>query len=169
MGRPDWTTKAPANVVRTASDKLAAGHSAESVFRELDLGRFCVRSSFREWARRKRNVQQQHGERNRLEAHTTDAQERARTALLNALDGLNTALAAGSLKPNQLIGSLIGIARVLQLEEVDKPKVEREEEKHAAWVEERRNKQAAALDENAGPAGLTPEQLAVIKSKVLGI
>ena len=172
MGRPDWTVDAPEHVVREAAAMLDAGQTAGSVFRRLDLSRYAVDSTFRAWAlRRKKVAAQQQAGRNGLEAHSTGSGKRAtdpRAIFETAIGSLAEALAAGELKPNQVIGAISVLRDVLKLEEVEKPASERAEEKHEQWRAEMAAKTKKAVDERTeGGKTLTREDVYDLVDQVM--
>lgn len=165
MARPEWTTDVPEHVVQTAGAKIDAGHAADTVYRELDLHRYCAQSTFRAWAKRRIKIRQQHDARRRLqtavaaetgvttEEHADpqsgvgmapsssslclpDSQaEMAKALMIECLGSIAEARAAGTLKPNQAISAIFALNGLVELFELKAPKGEREAETHEAKME----------------------------------
>ena len=142
---------------------LQAGKDPALVYTDFEISRFgAAKRTFRRWAA----MYLREWEDRKVEPEQTrvDAGE----LLQDLLDSLATHVAAGRKIEATTVDAVRGVTAVLKFD-LDREAEKRAGEKHEAWKAEQNKKQAAALDENAESAGLTDEQLAVIKSRVLGI
>lgn len=140
-----------------------ARESASSVFRRFGLAQRGLRlDTFIRYARKLRQIVWT--DEPPLDRETPSIEE-IRNRLLVAI--YETAQAGA--KPYEL-ASLFARVQEHDRIEIQKAADERAADKHTAWQRELRRKQDAALEAMKGEAvGLTPELLAQIKSKVLGI
>lgn len=163
-GRVRWTKRVQERALERIHADLQAGLDPRMVFNKYEIDRYRItprtfaeyaRYYLREWAARAEEP---------VEARKSSASD----VLQSALDTTLYAIDAGRPIDKGVIFAIGAAVDVLKLD-LNREAGRRANDKHEAWKAEHAKKQAAALDETAGPAGLTPEQLAVIKSKVLGI
>lgn len=156
--------RAKRDVVERIRAAILSGEEISLVYVKYNVQQYgCHKRTFQRavaaW-KRDFSIRQESAEAER--ASTTDE------LLQSLLDAVQVDLDAGRPLDGKM-GDLIRACVQARKLDFEREAEKRAADKHEAWKAEHAKKQAAALDENAGPAGLTPEQLAVIKSKVLGI
>lgn len=181
-GRTEWSTRCPPAVKARADAAIAAGRqSAAEIHAELDLGRWCRRSTFAKYVAVKRRDLAAR----RAEAPAGDsgappsspccsgapdaaARETAEAVLRTALDRMLREIELGEVPAYALPAFVRACVHLGELV-IGQDGNRRAAELHEIKLADLRRKQAAALDEVSQATGLTDEQLGQIRSRVLGI
>lgn len=166
-GRTSWTVKAPEALVQRVREALVGGRaSARELYEQHNVQRYVRLSTFEHWCavERRANAARKAGATDGLATDVDPAP--AGTLLDRALDAVGDAMLRGDAKLYELGGVVRALVTLEQLrlsENADR----RAAEKHTAWQNEYRAQQDAALRELSDR--LTPEQVAEIRLKVLGL
>jgi hypothetical protein len=194
-GRTSWTTKAPAETLRRAMEAVdARADTVRAIYDRLNLERFVRFATFERWARiRRRDRERRMGfgfnqtgvdpcavEPAEIQTPNSESDADAggtpvgrmapsvELVMAQCAAAISEAMAAGrigKLDVGKALRSLVSLKELSIAEAADK----RAAEKHAAWVRDDRAKQNIALEAVSKSSQLTPEQVAEIRLKVLGL
>lgn len=180
-GRTSWVAQVPPGELQAIHERIdsVADESAKSIFDGLNLVRYTRERTFRNYVTERRR------ERRWQEQRTTDDGDQG-----SGFGVQESASSSPSLSPDRLVEELLSevlgavrqgrapayalpsmIMAVCKVRETDirEQAEKRAGELHAAKLAELRKKQGTAIDQVAAERGLTPEVLAEIRSKVLGL
>lgn len=162
LGRPDWTTEAPSEELQAIHDWIddESNYKAIDIYRQLKLGRYTRPRSFRRYVESRRA-----SSRERVESGTTPPSSFSRDSLEELTRAaIGKALLTGTL-PAYRLHSVLGVIQRSKIAEVRQRAEGRAQEKYETQMAEA----AERLDVMETSSELTPEQVAEIKQKVLGL
>lgn len=176
-GPTPWTSKISRPVLERIHAAVDGGaESPREVFDRFNVGQYgCSPRTFRRWfAVRRRSWTDRQEQRltagATAEGHSPSGgtQGGAETVLLDSLvDSLQVALDSKRMPDKKLPEAMSSVVQVLKLG-ILRDENRRRDEKQS-WERDRRATQNAALDDVSKTAQLTPEQVAEIRLKVLGL
>lgn len=179
VGRKPWTSRVPPALIQRAGELLDARQPAIDVYRSLKLAQWVSEAVWRRWvAQRKRGLATreppvQGGDPgpesgNALASMAVSggaSHVTPEAVLMRLTSGIASALESGDMQTYVLPAAVNAIVRVHELA-IEQERDKRAEEKHAAWKREV-IKTVEQVAEQA--SGLTPELVAEIRTKVLGL
>lgn len=164
-GRKSWTAKVSRPALERIQAAIDGGEDARAVFDRFNVQQYGISPrAFSGWCRVRRRDWAQRQE-------TPAASETAATVdtlLASLVEVLQVELDAGRMKPGQLPGALIAVSRAKKLD-FEAAVEKRAAEVHEIKLAELRKTQGMALADVQQRAQLTNEQVAEIRSKVLGL
>lgn len=167
-GRPAWTAKAPPAVIAQAEELVdAARLSAREIHARLNLTQYGRLRSFERWAteRRRRTAEG----RETVTVKDGPATPPAPGELLAAtLVSLHTAVQTGDV-PAYKLPDVVRAMATLESLRLDAAADRRASELHELKLAELRKAQAAEVEKLGQTGRLTPDQVAEIRLKVLGL
>lgn len=163
-GRPTWSRRAGKATLQRIRAAAVAGDDPSVLFVKFNLQQYgCTLRTFRRHvAMWKRDYT------GRIETPETERAATADDLLQSLLDAVQVDIDAGRPLDGKM-GDLIRATVAARKLDFEREAERRASEKHEAWKTELLRKQAQAADELGKAHGMTPELLAEIKSKVLGI
>jgi len=160
--RPDWTTKVPSEELQAIHDWIddEANYKAIDILRQLKLERYTRPRNFRRYVERRRAES-----RERVESGTALPSSFSRDSLEELTRAaIGKALLLGTL-PTYRLHSVLSAIQRSKIAEVRQQAEKRAQERHDKQMQAA----AAQLDVMETSNELTPEQVAEIKRKVLGL
>ena len=187
-GRPTWTNRLGDALKRRVEDRVDAhDRTPRQLYNELNLCRFAGFRTFRGWVTERRRKQRREGaeparEKAPMNCGAVDSgpsvvpvcvpssysSSAVDMAIAGCVEAITEALLAGRIGKLDL-GKALRSLKDLKTLGIEQDVNRRAEEKHAAWKAEQAAQQATALESVTQTSQLTPEQVAEIRLKVLGL
>ncbi len=180
-GPTPWTTKCPATCIARARDMLAARRKPREIFDTLNLQAHVPFHTFRRWCTRmRRELSHRRDSAGPSEdgampsasaqsaCHSSSSSAHPDRILAATLQAMELAVATDSVPAYKLpdyIRAMVVLRDLALSEQADR----RAEELHAVKLSELKAAQERALETVSTTSQLTPEQVAEIRLKVLGL
>lgn len=161
-GQASWTTEVPPHELQAINDWIdsEADYRAADIYRALGVRRYCAQGTFRRYVSRRRT---------HLKARAEEGSLPPSSFSLDLVEDM----ARGALGKALLTGEMPAYAlpNVLQaISKMDRAYTARAAERRAReWHEAKAKQMSKDLDEVAQASELTPEQVAEIRQRVLGL